>query len=635
MSVSLLASLFCLLAALVSLPTLAWEEDFLAARKAYQAGDFERFEQHARKLPEDHLLKPYLVFWRLKASNADRQARIRFIKQYPDSVLAETVRAELAREAAQRGDWSAYAAWSAQLARKDRELQCYDLQARLGRGKTPARAQTLPLYLTARDDPPGCEGLFTRLFKLGVLTAKDRYARFRLALEADNLRLVRELNAALPKGERLAAGSLTRALRAPDKLVAAKPKNRAQAELALYALTRLAKTDLEAAFRLWEAHQKKHSTARRRYGWGQLALYAALRHDDRALAWFKRAGRTLTETQLAWYARASLRAGRWAELKRVIEAMPPGMQKQAVWRYWLGRAYKALGARYQANQIFVQLSRAHHYYGLLAQEELPVRLEARPANSRVRETEVNRVKAMPGIQRALLLHRIGLTTHAVAEWNWALRGRDDVILLAAAEIARRHQWYDQAINTAERTRKLHNFDLRYLTPYRDLAHAQARKFGLDEAWIYGLMRQESRFIAHARSRAGAQGLMQIMPATAAWIARQLGEKQGKVDVSHPETNVRYGSFYLKRMLDDLQGSMVLATAAYNAGPNRARRWQAATPLEGAIYIETIPLQETREYVKKVMANAMHYSQRLGMKRTALKDRLGIVPARPGAASSHR
>jgi soluble lytic murein transglycosylase len=621
--------LACLLAVLVSLPALAWEKDFLAAREAYQKGRLERFEHHARRLPADHLLQPYLAFWRLKLDNASEEARIRFINRYPDSVLAEVLRAELAREAARRGDWPAYATWSAQLARKDLELQCLDLQAGLARGETRARAQVLPLYRTGNDRPSGCEGLFARLFELGLLTVEDRYARLRLALDANNLRLAREIDATLPEGERLAADSLTRAQRAPERVVAEVPANRAQAEVALYALTQLAKTDLEAAVRLWEEHQDKYGVLEQRYGWGQIALQAARRHDGRALEWFGRAGTQLSEAQLAWRARASLRAGRWAELLQVIQMMPPEMQEEAVWRYWRGRAHKALGANFQANQIFARLSREHHYYGLLAEEELPERVETRPADYRVGEDEVNRVGALPGIRRALLLREIGLTANAVAEWDWALRQAEDVELLAAAEIARRRQWYDRAIVTAERTRELHDFDLRYLTPYRDLAQARAREFGLDEAWIYGLMRQESRFVAQARSRVGAQGLMQIMPATAAWIARQLGDKHGaRADVNQPATNVRYGSFYLKRVLDDLQGSPVLATAAYNAGPGRARRWQASVPMEGAVYIETIPFLETREYVKKVMANAMHYSQRLGLERTALKDRLGTVPARP-------
>lgn len=606
----------------------AWEKDFLAAREAYTKGRMDRFEQHARKLPADHLLQPYLGFWRLRANN-NHNARLQFIQQYPDSLLAETLRADLAREAARREDWATYEGWSAQLQRKDQELQCLDLRAGLERGQVPPRETVLALYRSASDRPSGCERLFTRLYELGVLAPEDRYARLRLALDANNLRLARELIAQLPADERVDGDSLNQAGQAPERVLAGPVDNRAQAEVALYALTQLAKKDLDAAARLWEAQQDKFGPLEQRHGWGQLALQAARRHDDRARAWFARAGNVLSELQHAWRARAHLRAGRWAEVLQAIMAMPPEMQEEPVWRYWRGRAHKALGAGFQANQIFARLSRDHHYYGLLAEEELPVRLETRPADYRVAEEEVNRVVALPGIQRALLLRDVGLEANAAAEWDWALRGADDVTLLAAAEIARRRQWYDRAIITAERTRELHDFDLRYLTPYRDLAQARAREFGLDEAWIYGLMRQESRFIAHARSRVGAQGLMQIMPATAEWIARQLGVRRGsRVDVNHPETNVRFGSFYLKRVLDDLQGSPVLATAAYNAGPGRARRWQAAEPLEGAIYVETIPFLETREYVKKVMANAMHYSQRLGLARTALRERLGVVPARP-------
>ncbi|MCX7672489.1 MAG: lytic transglycosylase domain-containing protein [Thiobacillaceae bacterium] len=605
----------------------AWQKDFLAAREAHQQGRLERFEQHARRLPADHALAPYIAYWRLRAGN-DQQARLAFIERYADSPLAEQLRADIAREAARRGDWPLYQAWSAQLKRKDQELQCLDLTAALSQGESLTRAQLLALYRSGSDRPTGCERLFARAFEHGLLTPEDRYARLRLALEANNLRLARKLIAQLAPEEQPQGDALRLAESVPQRLISGPAEPRAQAEIALYALTQLARQDLDTAARLWEAEHTRYGEAERRYGFGQLALQAARRHDPRALEWFARAGGAHSEAQHAWRARAALRAGRWAELLQTIQAMPAELQQEAVWRYWRARAHKALGASFQANQLFAQLSREPHYYGLLAEEELPTRLEVRPTEYRVAEEEVRRVQDLPGIQRALLLRELNLMANAVAEWDWALREADDVTLLAAAELARRRQWYDRAIITAERTRELHDFDLRYLTPYRDLAQARAREFGLDEAWIYGLMRQESRFVSHARSRVGAQGLMQLMPATASWIARQLGVKERGLDINHPETNVRFGSYYLKRVLDDLQGSPVLATAAYNAGPGRARRWQAEVPLEGAVYVETIPFLETREYVKKVMANAMHYSHRLGLTRTALKERLGAVPARP-------
>lgn len=609
------------------------ESDFLAAREAYQKARADRFEQHARKVPEDHPLQPYLRYWRLKANRAGPEARARFVQEHADSPLSEYLRADLAREAARAGDWQSFEAWSAGLVKKDTEIQCYARQAALARGEPALRQTILALYRTAADLPSACENLFAQLFEQGVLTAEDRYARLRLALDAGNLRLAREIDAALPPGERLAPDSLARAQRAPEALVAEGPGNRAQVEAALNALTLVARSDPEAAARLWETHQGRYGVSEQRYGWGQIALHAARRHDPRALAWFARAGNPLTEAQAVWKARASIRAAAWGELLQAIFAMPEALQNEPVWRYWRGRAYKAMNAPFAANQIFAPLSREIHYYGLLAEEELPVRLETRAAEQRASEEEVRRVEALPGIRRALLLRDWGLMADAVAEWEWTLRDQGDLTLLAAAEIARRRQWYDRAIITAERTRELHDFDLRYLTPYRDLAQAAARENGLDEAWVYGLMRQESRFVSYARSSAGARGLMQIMPATAKWIARQLGlGRNAHNAVGEPQTNIRFGTYYLRRLLDSLDGSPVLATAGYNAGPGRARRWQAEVPLEGAAYVESIPYAETREYVKKVMANAMYYSQRLGLGGTALKERLGVVPARQAAGS---
>lgn len=325
-----------------------------------------------------------------------------------------------------------------------------------------------------------------------------------------------------------------------------------------------------------------------------------------------------------------LRAGRWSDVYHAIEAMPEATRAEAVWRYWKARSLKAVGAVAAANSLFAPLSREIHYYGVLAGEELPVRAETTPQDYRPSPDELKATRALPGIERALRLRNLGLNAEATSEWQWALRGMNDPQILAAAEVARQETWYDRAINTADTTRDTHNFDLRYLTPYRDLAESYARRNDLDPAWVFGLMRQESRFIDYARSSAGAQGLMQIMPATARWIAKQLGDKHAHAQVREPATNIRFGTFYLKSIHDRLGGSPVLASAGYNAGPGRARKWQAATPLEGAIYVESIPFNETREYVKKVLVNAVFYSQRLGTPAKRLKDRLGTIPARTDA-----
>lgn len=622
-----------LLAAVLSPPVHASpESSYKAAREAFHKGRMDRFRTHAAKIPADHLLAPYIEYWRLKSNSPGVDAQLAFTARHGDSHLALLVRADLARLFGGQGRWPEFREQFRQLPRPDQELQCFALRARLDEGDRPAEREGIALWRTAKDLPSACDSAFAILVERGILDAEERFIRLRLALDTGNLRLAREISARLPEDAGMDGDALARGEKGDEKLLATRDERRGQREAALYALTRIAREDPARAAGLWEQHLPNFSPGEQQYGWGQVGLHAARRHEPRTLEWFTRAGGAHSEAQMLWKARASLRAGRWLDLYNTIQAMPEAMQNEPVWRYWKGRALKALNAHFPANVLFAGLSREFHYYGLLAEEELPLKLETRPIEYKVTPDDLKAAEARPALRRALLLRKLDDLGNAVAEWNHGLAGLDDRQLLAAAELARREGWYDRAIATAERTREVHDFDLRYLAPYRDLAAAHARENGLDEAWIYGLMRQESRFVEHARSVAGAQGLMQIMPATARWIERQLGlKKNAHRRMSEPETNIRFGTYYLKRIYDNLDQSKVLATAGYNAGPGRARRWQAEVPLEGAVYVESIPFAETRDYVKKVLANAMYYRSRFGGDSLSLKQRLGEIPARPATA----
>jgi soluble lytic murein transglycosylase len=218
-----------------------------------------------------------------------------------------------------------------------------------------------------------------------------------------------------------------------------------------------------------------------------------------------------------------------------------------------------------------------------------------------------------------------LRVEAAKEWAWAIRKLDDRQLLVAAELARRYAMYDRSINAAEHTTALHDFNLRYPAPYRETMQLRLREHGLEEAWVYGLMRQESRFASQAKSNVGAAGLMQIMPATAKWVARKMGMRDYRTALIHEtEVNLKLGTYYMKNILSSLDNNAVMASAAYNAGPSRARQWRGEKPLEGAIYIETIPFDETRDYVKKVMSNTVYYSKLFDQPSVSLKQRLGII-----------
>ena len=261
-------------------------------------------------------------------------------------------------------------------------------------------------------------------------------------------------------------------------------------------------------------------------------------------------------------------------------------------------------------------------------------ITAPPAAYKTTEEEVKAITALPAIQRAQALYRLDFIWEAKSEWAMATQAFSDSQMIAAAEFASRQHWHDLAIVTADKTTELHDFSLRYPTPYRNLMKSATKEQVIDEAWAYGITRQESRFMHYAKSGVGASGLMQLMPATAKWIAGKAGIENYHQGMIHElDTNIALGTYYLRYTLDLMNGQAVMATAAYNAGPSRAKKWLANEPLEGAIYAETIPFSETRSYVQKVMANAHIYAHQLGLKSITLKQRLGIIPGKLSATPS--
>jgi len=327
--------------------------------------------------------------------------------------------------------------------------------------------------------------------------------------------------------------------------------------------------------------------------------------------------------------------------------MSAAEQADPTWTYWRARALQGLAAgasgaeaearRVQAQELFASIAGQFHFYGTLAGEELgrPVALPPRPAPPTRAEREA--AVANAGLARALLLIGIGLRNEGVREWNFSLRGLGDRELLAAAAIACERQVWDRCINTSDRTRAEVDLEQRFPTPFRRQVVARTREIGLDAAYVYGLIRQESRFITDARSGVGASGLMQVMPGTARVVAKRLGIDYRPDMLTDRDANLMLGTSYLKFVLDDFGGSEAMAAAAYNAGPGRPRRWRDGPLLEPAVWAENIPFAETRDYVKKVLSNRIYYAAVLNGRAPSLKAQLGrpIGPRESGAAAPDR
>jgi soluble lytic murein transglycosylase len=321
--------------------------------------------------------------------------------------------------------------------------------------------------------------------------------------------------------------------------------------------------------------------------------------------------------------------------------MGPAEQRDAAWVYWRARATMARakpGAegdaeRAEARQALQGISGQMNFYGQLATEDLGGRVVLPPKAAAPTEAELKAARGEPGFSRGLLLIALGLRNEGVREWNYTLRGLPDRQLLAAAQTACEREVWDRCINTSDRTRAEIDMNQRFPMPFRAEVLAQAREIGLDPAFMYGLIRQESRFILDARSGVGASGLMQVMPATAKWTARKIGMSDFKPEmINERDVNLRIGASYLKFVLEDFNGSQALAAAAYNAGPNRPRRWREGPVMETAAWAENIPFTETRDYVKKVLSNAVVYGALIGAPPPSLKTRLaGPIGPRDAAA----
>ena len=626
--------LFLLLAAMTTAVHGApLDDEFLAAREAYRIGASAKLDAHARRF-KGHLLEPYLAYWQLslRMEQAFPEDVRAFMASNRNSPLAERVRLEWLRSLGRREQWELFNAELPLLAADDLEVTCYALQSRLRVNPSEALPEARPLWFIARDLPASCSPLFEALITAGMLSHDDLWTRIRLALESGQVSLARRVAEWLPAGHAPDPKVLESIASNPTAYLERqkKPfslKARAERETVMFAVHRLARTVPSQAARQWEKLEARFSPEERAYVWGMIGYLGAMRHDAEALAWFGKAG-DLSDLQLAWKARAALRARSWPDVLAAVNAMTGKEAQEPAWRYWKARALKETGRPEQAAEILKPLSAEYNFYGQLALEDLGGRIAGPASRYKPAAEELKAMSQHIGLRRAIELYRLNLRLDGNREWAHAVRGFDDKQLLVAAEVARRYEVYDRAIYTADRTVETHDFSLRYLAPYRDVLKAHTAQLELDEAWVYGLIRQESRFISDAKSTAGASGLMQLMPGTAKWVAKKLGLKDWRwSQVTEIDTNVSLGTYYLKHVLEVLDGQPVLASAAYNAGPGRARAWRPERPLEGAIYAESIPFNETRDYVKKVMANASYYAHNLTQETQSLKRRLGVIAPR--------
>lgn len=632
-----------LLAGLLPLPAQAKKledlrRDYAAGLEAVRLGQAKRAQELVART-RDYILGPYLEyeFLRDRIPQTSPATLAEFIERAKEAPVGDMLRKKWLRHLARRGDWDMFERQFR--ASDDPDLRCIKLDRDLRKGVEPAQLEKEidALWLSGSPRPSECEPVFKKLHADGYLTPARVWARVALAMEARNLSVAKAMGTYLPAEERVWIARWTALHREPLAGLRAwdHPVENDVARTALkYGVMRLGHRDAQIAMEEWRDLKARYSFSDtddqeiKRY----LGLLAAQDHHPAALEWLTDVVPAAGDDNLReWRVRAAIRAADFQLVKFFVEAMSDVQKAEPTWRYWRARALEALGQDKAAKRELREIARTRTYYGFLAADRLQLPYSLEHSAVQPSPEEVSEMLARPGVQMAKELLAIGDTVGARRQWQWTTQSLDNRGLQVAASIAGAWGWHDRAILTLTRTDNMDDIELRFPLLHRQMVEANAEANGIAPAWMYGIMRQESAFVVDARSGAGALGLMQLMPGTGREVGRLLRLPVRNNDaILRIENNLRLGARYLQTVLKQYQGHVVLATAAYNAGPTRVREWlPKGAPMEAERWVETVPYTETRRYVKNVLAFTAVYERRLGGEGTRLSDSMPLVPPRNG------
>ncbi len=620
----------------------ALEQQFNDAMRAANSGNTELLQQYKVAMQND-ALGYYPEYWILNQNLANQPASliINFAQRYPNSAMAEKLAADYVEEKVKQADFLTAQPVLQYVSNADRAETCAIAQVRAKSGDPLVYAEFKEVWLTTDSQPESCTGLGRMMLSSPLLTAEDRQQRLWAQLRAGQSG--QAIATAQTIGQSVSLAQLNAIQSNPLQYLWTAPKATAADHAYLvYAMGRLADSDLNSAFSIVK------QTAAGSPDNVQKALFRAVGYvggttvmknnfNREVLNYLDASyGLAFSPEEAEIYARQAIRFSAWESLIRAINVMNVNQQQEDRWQYWLARASEQRGDRSSkkaAEEIYKRLASGGDYHNLLARDRLGQLTSGSNSQAQPSAQAMQRLNQDIHFRRAFALREIDAPAAYInREWNWAVRQaylkHDDDLILAAAKRALDMGWHDRAIYAADRTTNKHNYNYRYPMPHQNYVVSHSQNAGIDPAWAYGLMRQESRFNTVARSHVGAGGLMQIMPDTAKLVARKMGESYNPAALTDMNTNIRYGTYYLSTIQNQLSNSPVLATAGYNAGPNRARRWQPEYQAIAADqYTETIPLLETRDYVKHVMTNATYYGILLGQGAQSIGKRMQQIPLR--------
>ncbi|MFC5741382.1 transglycosylase SLT domain-containing protein [Dyella tabacisoli] len=613
-------------------PNAAQRTAFKQAYAAAKQGD-ESWREQAKGLV-NYPLYPYLEAAALSRDlrTMDRAPVEDYLRRYPDLIPASDLRRDYLLELARRKDWDGFLALY-QPGLGD-ALSCNALQARLSKGEKLDFDKDLSALWAKSALPSACDPALDAAHDQGLLTNARLWERIDRAADANQGGTISSLANWLPADEVQAGQRIGMALRDPGGAVAVAakwPDTPRHRQAAMLALERLARRQSVTADQAWQKLQShfNFSPAQRGRIMSALAVFHATDFNETALARLAELPASAqTDASREWRVRVALSQQDWKSVLAAIDAMPDAQKQDGEWRWFRARALSALNRDAEARRLLAPLAQEPSYFGFLAADRIDSGYAICPLAMTNDPQREQSLLANRGLQRAFELYAIDMPKPARREWTQALNGADPATLRQAVDLAYRRGWYDRAVFVLNSGDALRYYEHRFPLAGQDGLVPQAEQAGIDPAWAYAILRAESAWMSDARSGADARGLMQLLPSTAALVAKRNGLAWGGGDTLYdPITNIALGTRYLAQMAARFNGAPWLASAAYNAGPGRVDQWLAARgSLAPDLFTATIPFKETREYVARVMAFSVIYDWRISGKAVTLAERMPAIGA---------
>lgn len=592
---------------------------YVSALDAYVEGDMSTVRNLMNNELKDYPLNIYLEYQLLQTQSADIKDVLTFINSGKHDLLANRLKAFYIAKYAKSKQYTNLLRISPKLPNSP-YLQCYWYEAQYHTGNEKLALKNMRvLYRSGKSISNSCIDFVVELRKSKKLTDSDLYARmdeaywtrhgYKVFINSANLLKKTEYKKAMLLLEKL--------YNTPQKYNTVPSGFNS---VAATVFKRYARIEPLEAHKEFASFKKKYKITNAQEKSIEKVMVAAMLYEKEDVP-YNYLDRQLALINSSDLYQHRIRTAIWQKdyktVEKFIRLLPKDLQKAENNQYWLARALEASGNKNQANLIFNELAKARSFYGYMAAEKVNKPYVINDAVINLNKTRTQLLKTNIGYERFVEFDLLSDPKGLKTEWNELMSkaSLEDARMIATIEAKRGYTdlaIWESIIKKDWDTLKL-RFPLSYIDNYKQQAAAQNVKV----TFLLGITRQESIMNPLAVSPVGARGLMQIMPGTAKLISKKNGyEYKGVNSLFDPKVNILFGASYIRELLGKFNNNRIYVAASYNAGPGRALRWQSQDDVKRdmATYVESIPFDETRNYVQKVIFYDFMYQYLLGVKK---------------------